>query len=405
MSLNSQDDGLTGQGHLLRLVAQADRMSDRLDQLLEETQDSGAQVAILTRHLTDPATTRPTDERLAELLDRLEANQERLAEIVQAVVKLSRTQFKSNTLAEAKDQQIASALTTLQDIATRREQVQEARTLQKQALLKELRAEARGELAADLLPVLDGMELALDSGGALLARRRAQAAQAAQAARAQPPTPPRPKSWWQKWWWWALVGRPSSAPKAPRAAPPEAQSDVADETPDMLEGWLRGLELVRERFLSLLALESIQPILAQGQPFDPRLHVAVEAQVGAAVQPGVVVTVLRKGYRQRARVLRYAEVVVSRASQPEKAPDVQEKAPDVQESAPDVQESAPDVQESAPDVQESAPDVQESAPDVSQTEPGWGTLCVKQPDEISTPPGEVIASEQDGIIWEEKDEL
>jgi len=380
MSLNSQDDGLTGQGHLLRLVAQVDRMSDRLDQILEETQDSGAQVAILTRHLTDPAATRPTDERLAELLARLEAHQERLAEIVQAVVKLSRTQFKSNTLAEAKDQQVASALTTLQDIATRREQVQEARTLQKQALLKELRAEARGELAADLLPVLDGMEMALESGAALLTKRRTEAAQAAQAARAQPPAPPRPKSWWQKWWW-ALVGRPSSAPKAPRAAPLEAQSDVADEIPDMLEGWLRGLELVRERFLSLLALEGIQPILAQGQSFDPRLHVAVEAQVRADVQPGVVVTVLRKGYRQRARVLRYAEVVVSRAPQPDTAPDVPESAPDWDR----IEANAPMAQ--------------------LQTEPAWDTLYVQQPGETATPPGTVTDPEQDSLIWEEKDEL
>ena len=52
-----------------------------------------------------------------------------------------------------------------------------------------LRAEARGEFAADLLPALDGLEMALESGRGLLERRRRQEAEAARIAQAQSATP------------------------------------------------------------------------------------------------------------------------------------------------------------------------------------------------------------------------
>ena len=82
---------------------------------------------------------------------------------------------------------------------------------------------------------------------------------------------------------------------------------------DTLSGWLQGLGLVRDRFVALLAKESIQPMDALGKPFDPRLHVAVGGEERSDVAANTVVTVLRKGYVQGDRVLRYAEVLVSRA--------------------------------------------------------------------------------------------
>ena len=69
---------------------------------------------------------------------------------------------------------------------------------------------------------------------------------------------------------------------------------------------------MRDRFAALLAQEQIQPLPALGQPFDPRLHLAIEAETRSDAPPNTVVRVLRQGYRQRQRVLRYAEVVVAR---------------------------------------------------------------------------------------------
>ena len=75
--------------------------------------------------------------------------------------------------------------------------------------------------------------------------------------------------------------------------------------------------MVRTRFLALLATADIYPIQAEGQPFDPRLHLAMATESRAGVPDGTVVAVLRKGYRQRGRVLRYAEVAVNHAAGPE----------------------------------------------------------------------------------------
>ena len=125
-----------------------------------------------------------------------------LNDLAQTVAKLSRTQFKSNTLAEMKDQHVATALGTLQDVAARREQVPEARTSVEQERMASLRVEARGEFAADLLPALDGLEMALQSGRDLLERRREQQVEAARNAQAQSAIPEPPavrSSLWRGW--------------------------------------------------------------------------------------------------------------------------------------------------------------------------------------------------------------
>ena len=85
-----------------------------------------------------------------------------------------------------------------------------------------------------------------------------------------------------------------------------------------MEAWLNHLTLVRDRFVTLLALEGIQSMPALNQKFDPRVHMAVDAEIRTDVPPNTVVRELRKGYRQDRRVLRYAEVVIAKA--PEASP-------------------------------------------------------------------------------------
>jgi molecular chaperone GrpE (heat shock protein) len=307
------------QGYWVRLTGQMDHLQASLDEVLATTEAGSSQVEALLRHLTDPDRSQAFDERLAGLLAGQEAGQEQwevlssdLNDLAQTVAKLSRTQFKSNTLAEMKDQHVATALDTLQDIAARREQMQEARTSVEQERLASLRVEARGEFAADLLPALDGLEMALQSGRDLLERRRQQQVEAGRSALAEPPTVR--SSLWQRLAW-ALWGRglpPGALPSRPPASAP-----IRDEMADAVMAWLQGLELVRMRFLGLLATADIYPIEAAGRLFDPRLHLALETAARADLPDGAVVNVLRKGYRQRERVLRYAEVTVNRVAGPE----------------------------------------------------------------------------------------
>ena len=59
---------------------------------------------------------------------------------------------------------------------------------------------------------------------------------------------------------------------------------------------------------------------AAGQLFDPHLHPAMTTDSRAGVPDAAVVAVLREGYRQRGRVLRYAEVSVNQAADAHSAP-------------------------------------------------------------------------------------
>jgi len=372
------------QNRLFNLSTQIEHMQAQLEALAADTQTSGDSVLVLTRHLTDSQSLQTVYEQIAELSAQLVDNQDQVLALTQAVQqtarqeqldrltqtvagreqlekiaqslaalasqeqverllqsaadrnqvneleetlkKLTRTQFKTNTLGESKEQQVTNALTTLQDLATRREQSQESRLQRNSQQIDLARSDARAEFAADWLPALDSLEMALASGEHLLDSQRTQAEAMTHAHNAylaemsayvttqqqSPLATPAPAGFWQR-----LFGgtpeTPTLEPVGPPHPPEDALQDVFDDAQTAIRAWLQGLELVRERFLALLAGEGIQPIDALDKPFDPRLHVAVEIATRADVAPNTVVQVLRQGYRQRNRILRYAEVVVARA--------------------------------------------------------------------------------------------
>ncbi len=274
---------------LVDLALQMNRLEAQFDRLLAEMQHSGAQVTVLTRHLTTPETTQPHDEHLAALMSRMEEAQDKLEDLTRTMTQMKRVQFKSNTLSEGKEEQVTRALAMLQEIAARREQITETQTHVQQQHLADERAAARVAFAADLIPVLDGLDRALVSGLSLLESKP----------------------------------DPDDSPALPRQGIWDTvrmmfTADTSDPDPNVeirtnLAAWLQGLDLVRERFLALLAIENIQPIPALNQPFDPQLHVATSTETHAGVQAGTILRVLRGGYSHGNHVLRYAEVVVARA--------------------------------------------------------------------------------------------
>lgn len=80
------------------------------------------------------------------------------------------------------------------------------------------------------------------------------------------------------------------------------------------ESMLQGVELVQRELLAALAKHGVEPIEAQGQPFDPNLHEAMAQQEDDSVAPGTVLRVLQTGYRLRDRLLRPARVMVAKRS-------------------------------------------------------------------------------------------
>ena len=82
-------------------------------------------------------------------------------------------------------------------------------------------------------------------------------------------------------------------------------------------GWLDGLRLVQRNLDQLLYSEGVTKIEAEGRPFEPREHEAVYYEEAPDAQEGMVVSVVRDGYKLQDRVLRAAQVTVSKMPEPE----------------------------------------------------------------------------------------
>src|SRR5882762_9039582 len=72
-----------------------------------------------------------------------------------------------------------------------------------------------------------------------------------------------------------------------------------------------GMVLVQKQLSDLLAENGLQPIEAEGKPFDPNLHEAIAHEPSDHVPEGIVLRQTRRGYRYKDRLLRPAKVVVS----------------------------------------------------------------------------------------------
>jgi len=72
-----------------------------------------------------------------------------------------------------------------------------------------------------------------------------------------------------------------------------------------------GIELIDRQFHDVLSRLGVEPIAAQGQPFDPSLHQAIQMVETDEVPDNHVIDELQRGYRLRDRVLRAAMVRVA----------------------------------------------------------------------------------------------
>lgn len=76
-----------------------------------------------------------------------------------------------------------------------------------------------------------------------------------------------------------------------------------------------GVELMHKQLHDALGKLGLEPVEAQGKPFDPNLHQAVEVMETDQGEDGAVLQELQRGYRLRDRLLRPAMVRVARRPQ------------------------------------------------------------------------------------------
>lgn len=79
-----------------------------------------------------------------------------------------------------------------------------------------------------------------------------------------------------------------------------------------LEDLRKGMDLIRKQLEDTLQRMNVQRIPAEGQPFDPRVHEAIEMVESNDVPDHHVLEVLQPGYRMKDRLLRPAMVRVAK---------------------------------------------------------------------------------------------
>ena len=88
-------------------------------------------------------------------------------------------------------------------------------------------------------------------------------------------------------------------------------SNLPDERQD-IRHFFDGIMLVNQQLNEVLAEMGVQPIAAVGEPFDPHFHEAVAAEETDEVPPGTVTAEFLRGYRIDDKVVRAAMVKVSK---------------------------------------------------------------------------------------------
>lgn len=74
---------------------------------------------------------------------------------------------------------------------------------------------------------------------------------------------------------------------------------------------LEGVQLIYKQLMDTLGRLGLDPIEAEGQPFDPELHDAVATETNEEVPDHTVITVLQRGFKLGDRMLRPARVKVA----------------------------------------------------------------------------------------------
>jgi len=87
--------------------------------------------------------------------------------------------------------------------------------------------------------------------------------------------------------------------------------DVDNDPEAAYESLKSGVEMVHRKFVDVLEGLDVEPIEAEGEPFDETYHEAMMRQPAEDVEPGTVVQEIRTGYVMNDRVIRHSRVIVA----------------------------------------------------------------------------------------------
>lgn len=88
----------------------------------------------------------------------------------------------------------------------------------------------------------------------------------------------------------------------------ERQQELAN--PQKIKIWLGNLRTVRRLLEKMMGQQEVTPIEMLDGTFNPHLHQAVDVQQRSSLPDGAVISMERRGYFWRGRLLRKAEVTI-----------------------------------------------------------------------------------------------
>lgn len=88
---------------------------------------------------------------------------------------------------------------------------------------------------------------------------------------------------------------------------------ISNTSQDSVDPVIEGVNMTLKMFYSAMEKFGVVQINPVNEPFDPEHQQAISMQYDPAIKPGIVISVLQKGYTLNARLLRPALVVVSKA--------------------------------------------------------------------------------------------
>ena len=91
----------------------------------------------------------------------------------------------------------------------------------------------------------------------------------------------------------------------------QAVTNADDES---VKALYEGVELTLKGFSETLSKNNIEQLDPQGEPFDPQQHEAMSIVENDDVEANTVLTVVQKGYLLNGRVIRPAMVIVAKSS-------------------------------------------------------------------------------------------
>ena len=87
-------------------------------------------------------------------------------------------------------------------------------------------------------------------------------------------------------------------------------SAAMNEDPDSIIS--KGMEMVQKQLEEFFTSQGAIPVSAEGSEFNPNLHEAISQETSDTIPEGHVISEIRKGYTLNERLLRAANVIVSK---------------------------------------------------------------------------------------------